>query len=480
MVPSRRAVLLTALKVFDLAAMVACYAAAAVAVSPERRRLTVEEILALRVRLVNVLVFAAFLLVWHLVLEASGVYRSKRLTRPAEHVAGLVQATAVASSLVYLLSSVSRVSLVGGEFLPIFFAATAAVMVASRLALRWALGGVRRRGRNLRYALVVGTNARALAFARRLEEEPELGYRLVGFLDSRVWDATGAFERAGWRLVGCVEDLPAVLRRQVVDEVMVFLPVKSCYELGARIVAQCEEQGIPVTLSSTLYTVAGARRCAGEEDAEPVVTIATGPMAGASGAAKRLLDVTVASALLLALAPLMLGIAAAVRLTSPGPALFAQERVGLNKRRFRMLKFRTMVQGAEQRLAEVEHLNEASGPVFKIRRDPRVTRLGAALRRTSLDELPQLLNVLRGDLSLVGPRPLPLRDYEGFAVDRHRRRFCVRPGITCLWQIGGRSDVSFERWMELDMQYIDSWSLWLDVKILLKTIPAVLRGTGAA
>ena len=145
-----------------------------------------------------------------------------------------------------------------------------------------------------------------------------------------------------------------------------------------------------------------------------------------------------------------------------------------------MLKFRTMVVDAERRQRELEHLNEANGPVFKIRKDPRITSVGAVLRNTSIDELPQLLNVLKGDLSLVGPRPLPVRDYEGFERDWHRRRFSVRPGITCLWQIGGRSDVSFERWMELDMQYIDTWSLWLDLKILCKTIPAVLRGAGAA
>jgi exopolysaccharide biosynthesis polyprenyl glycosylphosphotransferase len=478
-IPSKRAVLLTALKLLDLSAVVVCYAAASLAVAPERELMSVEEILAMRIRLVNIVLFAAFLLVWYVVFRAFGVYRSSRLTSRWSEVSGILRATAVASALIYALSRLSGIALVRGEFLTLFFVAISAVTVASRLALRWALGVVRRRGRNLRHALIVGTNPRAVVFARKLEAKPELGYRVVGFLDRREWDVSGDFERSGYALVGAVGDLPDLLRREVVDEVMVFLPIKSFYELGSRIVDQCAAQGIPVTFPTTLFRVGNAR-LVGEDEADPVVTIATGSMTGAAAALKRVLDVIIASILLVALAPLLLAVAAGIRLTSPGPAFFAQERVGLNKRRFRMLKFRTMVADAEKRMKELEHLNEVSGPVFKIRNDPRVTPLGAILRKTSIDELPQLLNVLRGDLSLVGPRPLPVRDYEGFDKDHHRRRFSVRPGITCLWQIGGRSNVSFERWMELDMQYIDNWSLWLDVKILFKTIPVVLRGTGAA
>ena len=167
-------------------------------------------------------------------------------------------------------------------------------------------------------------------------------------------------------------------------------------------------------------------------------------------------------------------------ITSPGPVFFVQERVGLNKRRFRLYKFRTMLKDAELKQAELESLNEVEGPVFKIKNDPRITPIGKFLRKMSIDELSQLINVLKGDMSLVGPRPLPVRDYNGFDQDWHRRRFSVRPGITCLWQVDGRSDIPFETWMELDMKYIDNWSLTLDLKILLRTLPAVLRGSGAA
>jgi exopolysaccharide biosynthesis polyprenyl glycosylphosphotransferase len=195
---------------------------------------------------------------------------------------------------------------------------------------------------------------------------------------------------------------------------------------------------------------------------------------------KRFLDIVISLGALILLAPLLLIAAALIRLTSRGPALFVQKRLGLNKRIIGVYKFRTMVRDAEKKQAELEHLNEVSGPVFKIKNDPRITPIGRFLRKTSIDELPQLFNVLKGDMSLVGPRPLPVRDYQGFNKDWQRRRFSIRPGITCLWQINGRSTVQFDRWMELDMEYIDRWSVWLDMQILIRTIPAVLKGSGAA
>jgi lipopolysaccharide/colanic/teichoic acid biosynthesis glycosyltransferase len=173
-------------------------------------------------------------------------------------------------------------------------------------------------------------------------------------------------------------------------------------------------------------------------------------------------------------------VAILVKLTSPGPVFFRQLRVGLNKRQFSIYKFRTMVANAEQLQDQLLSMNEMAGPVFKIKKDPRITPLGRILRNTSVDELPQLFNVLKGDMSLVGPRAMSIRDYQLFDKDWQRRRFSVKPGITCLWQIQGRNSIPFEKWMELDMQYIDTWSLWLDLKILMQTVPAVLRGTGAA
>jgi exopolysaccharide biosynthesis polyprenyl glycosylphosphotransferase len=209
------------------------------------------------------------------------------------------------------------------------------------------------------------------------------------------------------------------------------------------------------------------------------VLSAAGPDDAIPAIIKRTLDFLVSGALLVIFTPLFLVVAILVKLTSPGPVFFRQIRMGLNKRRFTMYKFRTMVANAEQLQDQLFSMNEMTGPVFKIKKDPRVTSIGKVLRNTSIDELPQLFNVLKGNMSLVGPRAMSFRDYQLFDQDWQRRRFCVKPGITCLWQIRGRNSIPFEKWMELDMQYIDTWSLWLDFKILLQTVPAVLRGTGA-
>jgi lipopolysaccharide/colanic/teichoic acid biosynthesis glycosyltransferase len=218
-----------------------------------------------------------------------------------------------------------------------------------------------------------------------------------------------------------------------------------------------------------------AQSTAGEFEGEAVITLRAGPPDLWQHFLKRTLDVSLSLLAMLVLSPLLLLAMLIVKLTLPGSSFFVQERVGLNKR-----KFRSMVADAVARQRDIECLNEARGPVFKIKNDPRIASIGKFLRKTSIDELPQLFNVLKGDMSLVGPRPLPLRDYLRFHQDWQRRRFSVRPGITCLRQVKGRSSIPFEKWMELDMEYIDRWSLGLDLKILAKTIPAVLKGAGAA
>jgi exopolysaccharide biosynthesis polyprenyl glycosylphosphotransferase len=301
---------------------------------------------------------------------------------------------------------------------------------------------------------------------------------VIGFVDDE-WPGIGQVRKRGLLVLASLAEVPGVLRSQVVDEVAIALPVKSLYGRISEIVALCEEQGIVVRFVREMFDSRLGRSQTEEFEDGPIMTFYTGGMHGWAVGVKRVIDVCCSLILLMMLSPLFLVVAVLIKILSPGPVFFVQERVGLNKRRFRMYKFRTMVADAEQKLSEVQHLNEVSGPVFKITNDPRLTSIGKYLRKTSIDELPQLISVLKGEMSLVGPRPLPERDFEGFDKDWQRRRLSVRPGITCLWQVNGRSDIAFDNWMKLDMEYIDQWSLWLDVKILAQTIPAVLRGVGA-
>jgi exopolysaccharide biosynthesis polyprenyl glycosylphosphotransferase len=271
------------------------------------------------------------------------------------------------------------------------------------------------------------------------------------------------------------------MRSNVVDEVVVTLPMRSLHSYASEIAELCEEQGILLRVVSNIFDLKRARTKAEDFEGDSHITHRTGTVvAGWPAVIKWSVDFTVSLVLVVFFSPLFLLVAALIKLTSPGPVFFLQERLGLNKRRFKIYKFRTMTADAESRMKEIEHLNEVSGPVFKIKNDPRITAIGKFLRSTSIDELPQLFNVLKGDMSLVGPRPMAVRDYEGFNEDWQRRRFSVRPGITCLWQVLGRNSIPFEQWMELDLQYIDRWSLWLDFQILMKTIPAVLKGSGAS
>jgi exopolysaccharide biosynthesis polyprenyl glycosylphosphotransferase len=270
------------------------------------------------------------------------------------------------------------------------------------------------------------------------------------------------------------------LRLNVIDEAAIYLPLRSYYEHAAELVALCEQHGIVIRFDSQVFKLRTLNYRVRDLEENSRVLAAAGLDDVIPAMIKRTLDCLISGALLVFLSPLFLVVAALVKLTSPGPIFFRQIRVGLNKRRFSIYKFRTMVANAEQLQDQLLSMNEMTGPVFKIKKDPRVTPLGRILRNTSIDELPQLFNVLMGDMSLVGPRAMSLRDYQLFDKDWQRRRFSVKPGITCLWQVHGRNSIPFEKWMELDMQYIDTWSLWLDLKILARTLPAVLRGTGAA
>jgi len=286
--------------------------------------------------------------------------------------------------------------------------------------------------------------------------------------------------RLGRPLLGDVAELEGILNRHVVDEVY-FAPngLDTAAEIQ-RAIATCERLGVPFALPACGgYRIARAaltHPAAAPDGYVHYLSVRRKPL---QRAIKRLLDILVSAMALVVLAPILVAAALAVALTSPGPIFFAQERVGMRGRPFRMLKFRSMLVNAEQLKAELLHRNERSGPAFKLRGDPRVTRVGRWLRKYSVDELPQLVNVLRGEMSLVGPRPA-LPDEVAHYAAWQRRRLSVRPGLTCVWQVSGRDAVSFGSWMVMDMRYIDHWSLGKDLRLILRTLPVVVTGKGAS
>jgi exopolysaccharide biosynthesis polyprenyl glycosylphosphotransferase len=331
-------------------------------------------------------------------------------------------------------------------------------------------------GYNYRTVLIVGTSPTALAIADSIQSHRFWGFRILGFIANGQGIPAG-FPRS-WAVLGEVADIPRIVESNVVDDVIFAVHRRELDRLEDLFLS-LQEQGIRTRLALDLFPHTRAQVQLEDMDGMPLLSFATAPTSHIQLLAKRTVDVAVASFLLLLGLPVVVMIAAAIKLSSGGNVLFRQTRCGLNGRSFTLYKFRTMVEDAEERRRELLHLNEMNGPVFKLKSDPRVTSLGRFLRRFSLDELPQLWNVLRGDMSLVGPRP-PIPEEVAKYERWQRRRLAMKPGLTCLWQISGRNELDFHRWMELDLEYIDSWTPLLDFKILLKTIPAVLSGRGAS
>lgn len=358
-------------------------------------------------------------------------------------------------------------------FVLLFWLSSTTFTLTFRSILRYTLKKVRLRGRNQRLVIIVGTNKRAYDFANMIEERKELGYRLLGFIDDMVY-----LPREDIKLLGPPEKFPDIVKNRVVDDVFIALPVKSYYEKLQKIVESAEENGIIIRYLSELFNTKIAQLKVEAFEHFSMLTITSGPQEGWQYLFKRLIDIIMASVFIVLTFPVMLLAVIAIKLSSPGPILFTQDRVGRNKRIFKLYKFRTMENNAEHMQLILESQNEMDGPVFKIKNDPRITKVGKYLRKWSIDEIPQLFNVLKGDMSLVGPRPLPVRDFNGIEQDWQRRRFSILPGITCTWQISGRNEIPYKDWIKMDMEYIDNWKLSRDLKILIKTIPAVMKGKG--
>jgi exopolysaccharide biosynthesis polyprenyl glycosylphosphotransferase len=412
-------------------------------------------------------------LTWALVVDQLGLYDSLRRKAISEIIIRLGIAAAISTAVLMVVMFLVAAPL-ARRFPFIFGLGQLLSLGALRFSVVVGLHTLRRSGRNYRDVLIAGTGNRAATLERTIALHPEWGLRIIGFTD----DAGSPLDPSldGYD-VHKMAEIPNLLRDSVIDEVILACPLSMLPSMQP-LVAVCAEAGVSVTLLSDLFG----------DDLPPPRVSRLGSLSALSFAPvhhnelkisiKRCIDVVGAAVLIVATAPIVAVAAVLVRLDSPGPVFFRQKRCGLHGRGFHLLKLRTMCADAEERRQELLHLNEMDGPVFKIRDDPRITRVGRLLRRTSVDEFPQFWNVLIGNMSLVGPRP-PLPDEVNEYATFERRRISVRPGITCLWQVSGRNKIAFDDWVKLDLEYIDSWSLAKDFEILVRTVPAVLFATGS-
>jgi exopolysaccharide biosynthesis polyprenyl glycosylphosphotransferase len=411
---------------------------------------------------------------WPLVLNALDLYSSQRRNSAGQLLLRMA-AAGVACTLLIAAAAFALSSPVPAAFPFVFGAVQFACLSTLRLAIYGGLRLLRRQGRNTRNVLVIGSGPRAAHIRRMVDQQQSWALRIIGFVDDHAY-AGGDVAPLGE--IHKFADLPELFRNHVIDEVVVALP-RSMLSSLAPVVEACSLVGVPLTIPvdffedfmppprMTRFGSSAALSYAPVHHSRPKLAI------------KRIIDVVGASIALILAAPVLLLAMLAIRLESKGSVIFQQSRCGLHGREFKMYKLRTMVVDAEERKQALEHLNESDGPVFKIRNDPRVTAVGRVLRNWSLDELPQFWNVLKGDMSLVGPRPPVPSEVVRYRTFE-RRRLSMRPGITCVWQVQGRNDIGFSDWVKLDVEYIENWSLATDFWILTKTVPAVLSRHGAS
>jgi exopolysaccharide biosynthesis polyprenyl glycosylphosphotransferase len=421
-------------------------------------------------------IIAACLIVWFIGLNAQKAYSYQRFTSFPTEVK-IVFRTVLFGVLVLL----GAVFLFRPEYIPrtlvlLFAVVNFILLTLEKLLLFYAAKIIRQRGRNRKTVLVVGTGEHARRFVEAIQQNFSWGLDIVGFLDAQKENV--GKEVFGRKVVGTFNDIASVLHSRPFDGVIITLSTKRFGEIRD-VLNVCEEEGVQVRIISDFLGKIAKRFRADVVYGLPIISIVPIPHDEWRLFVKRVIDIVGSLVGLILLAPLFLIIAIAVKVSSPGPVVYTWEVYGFNKKPFKSWKFRTMVTNADALKGQLMPLNEMDGPVFKIREDPRITKVGKFLRKYSLDELPQLLSVLKGDMSLVGPRPAgqdELARYESW----HRRRLSIKPGMTCVWQVSGRNEISkFDDWVRMDLEYIDNWSLWLDFKILGKTLPAVLFGKGA-
>lgn len=432
------------------------------------------EPLEMGLKLKSVIFLILTVLAWWGIFRAFGLYDYEKISSHWYEVRSVVLASTLCSGVCFVMWPNAIDTSRRPNLIALLWVLTVTAALTVRSLLKVYEAEISPRLARKRNILIVGTGR----FALQLYEAVlgQRNWRLVGLVHCSDEPCPGW---ASGMVVGPLADLEKLLMLQPIDEVSVALPIGSDHQRIQEVIAVCERVGVDVRHFSASFEHRLARpRYEGAPDVSGIL-LKTVHYDSYCQLLKRAIDIVAATLGLVLLSPLFALTALGIALTSPGPVFFEQERYGLQKRRFKMLKFRTMCANAENLQLDLEHMNEASGPIFKIKNDPRITPLGKFLRKSSIDELPQLYNVLCGEMSLVGPRPMSVRDVSRFSEAWLMRRFSVKPGITGLWQITGRSNTSFDHWVQMDLQYIDRWSLGLDLEILLKTVPAVLRGTGA-
>lgn len=417
-----------------------------------------------------ILVYFLFALFWLIMSSSQTLYQSRRFMSVQREWTKLLKVNLLTLGASLVTINLVDPGIIRNRFIFYFEAFVFLFTLLVHMLTRTFLQLWRSKGRNQRYILILGTGKAAELYLQKVKDNPQLGYRVVGYL---------APQRNGLRIpyLGNYNSIEAVISNIVVDLVVVTAPIAEESTQEALELLEVMGKNTAILMDEMISRVATSQPI--DFGGLPMVSYSNHPRRPWHEIGKRGLDLLATGIALVLLSPVLALIALTVKLTSEGPAVFSQERVGLNGRTFKMYKFRSMVVNAEELKKKLASLNEMSGPVFKIKNDPRVTTIGKFLRKTSLDELPQLWNVFKGEMSLVGPRP-PLPSEVNLYNPQHRKRLAVKPGITCIWQISGRNDVDFDQWMEMDAEYVDRWSLWLDMEILMKTVPVVLGRKGAS
>jgi len=418
-----------------------------------------------------------FSVIWVLILTKLNAYTYQRFTSFARELKMVLKTSLIGTLILFAGDFILRFEYIPRTYVGIFFVVNFFSLAGEKIILFEVAKKIREKGQNRKKVIVVGCGLRAKNFIETVEKNLGWGLDILGLVVDR--DSLREKERYGKKVLGSTQEMAEILHQCPVDEVIMCASGNELSRLEFEEVFEiCEWEGVQIRVNSDLLGKLTKKVTVDQIYGLSIISFLTTPNNEWAIYLKRLVDILVSGIVLIILSPVFLMIAVAIKLTSEGPVFYDWNVVGFNKKAFRSWKFRTMLANADEMKENLTQLNEMNWPVFKVKNDPRITKVGGFLRKFSLDELPQLWSVLKGDMSLVGPRPSfphELARYESW----HRRKLSIKPGITCLWQVEGRNKISdFNEWIRMDLEYIDNWSLWLDIKILLKTIPAVFKGTG--